>query len=108
MTIQPIDYGRRSVNAQQPGPGCAVRFVRSSLDVPDGCVAVGDVFVGDGGFSIQCGEQRVIAAMEQEVCKLGGELALIRRIEDPESTCYQARAIAYHCDQTGNPNKDDP
>lgn len=108
MTIQPIDYGLRSVNPQQPGPGCAVRFVRSALDVPDGCVAVGDVFIGDAGLTIQCGEERVVAAMEREVCKLGGELALIRRIKDRNSSCYQARSIAYHCAQTGNPSKADP
>ena len=60
-------------------------------------MAVGDVFIGDTGWSISCGEERVRSDLELEACKLGGDVALVREVRDSHTSCYQARAVAYYC-----------
>jgi hypothetical protein len=97
LAVHPIDYGRLPAEARGPA-GCRALLVDSASEIPEDCVAVGDVFIGDTGSSFQCGEERVRSDLSLEACKLGGEMALVREIEDPHTSCWEARAIAFHCD----------
>jgi len=98
MAVYPVDYGR--LTAEQKGaPGCRARLVDSMAEIPKGCVTVGDVFIGDDGSAMGgCGEERVRGDLEIEACKLGGHVALVREVHDPNTMCFEARAIAFHCE----------
>jgi len=100
MATQVIRYSAEELH-ELPTPACEVSLVESHLDVPEHCTAIGDVFVGDTGWSIDCGKDRVLRDIRAELCKLGADLASVRKLDDGHSTCYQARAIAYRCSEQG-------
>jgi hypothetical protein len=96
MDIQLIRYPEGAALSSRVD-GCAVQLLGASTELADDCMDVGDVFVGDTGFSVNCGEGRVLGEIRAAACRLGADTAVVRRIGDVWSTCYQARARLLVC-----------
>lgn len=77
---------------------CAVEMIDSSETEREGCVALGDVFVGDTGTSIACERPRVLDEARADLCRLGATHAHYRQMQDPNLSCYQVRAVGLRCD----------
>ena len=95
MHVQAIRYP--DVEAERGKPDCELRFVTEAAPVERQCVLIGDVFVGDRGFSTNCGVARVRREVRKRACEMGGEVARIHDIRDWMSNCSQVRAMVYDC-----------
>jgi hypothetical protein len=65
------------------------------------CRAIGDVFVGDNGYSHDCEQERVLDEVKKQTCAYGADAARIVRVDHPGtkgSNCYQVRAAFLRCD----------
>lgn len=65
------------------------------------CREIGDVFVGDTGFSVDCGWDRVMETVRSEACRVGAQAGQIVRHREPElfgSACDQVRARLVVCE----------
>jgi hypothetical protein len=96
MDIQLIRYPEGAALSSSDDD-CTVQLLGASAALADDCKDVGDVFVGDTGFSVGCDEERVLGEIRNAACRLGADTAVIRRIGDIWSTCYQARARLLMC-----------
>lgn len=96
MDIQVIEYPGASKLASRD-PGCAVAVYATDAGVPAGCVDVGDVFVGDTGWSIDCGSRRVVGEVEERACRVGADAVVVRELDDWNSSCHQVRARLLNC-----------
>jgi hypothetical protein len=82
------------------GADCKSAILPKERKLPEGCVAVGDIFVGDTGHSENCGKKRVENEVVSELCLLGADYGVVRVLKDPISSCHQVRAVAYRCPAT--------
>lgn len=96
MDIQLIRYPEGAALSAR-NDDCAVQFLGASAALANDCKDVGDVFVGDTGFSVGCGEERVLGEIRTAACRLGADTVVVRRIGDVWSSCYQARARLLVC-----------
>lgn len=95
LYIQSVRYpGTGDVTEQ---PGCNARLLVEDAPLANECALIGDVFIGDTGFSMNCGIERVRAELRTAACRLGGDTVRIRRLKDVHSNCAQARAMVYRC-----------
>lgn len=95
MDIQVIRYPEADQSAKRDV--CPKIIEEGTLAMPEGCTDVGDVFVGDTGFSTNCERGRVLAEVSAAGCQLGADVAIVRKLNDPQSSCYQARARLLRC-----------
>lgn len=74
-----------------------VEVLDISDKVPDGACLLGDVNIGDTGFTTDCNLQTVTELAKAEVRKAGGNAFKITRISTPDivSSCYRIRGLAY-------------
>jgi hypothetical protein len=96
MDVQVIRYP----DAAQPEvvSDCEVELLAWHRAPARSCRDVGDVYVGDPGLALlHCGREPVEAMIRNEACRLGANVALVRRVEDFQSSCYQARARLLQC-----------
>lgn len=97
LDVQAIRYPEAATLAARPAD-CDVRIVDWHRTPEPGCEEVGDVYVGDRGMRLfGCGQERIEREIREEACRLGANLAMVRRIRDFISPCYQARARILHC-----------
>jgi hypothetical protein len=79
-------------------PDCEVRFLDWHARPAPGCADVGDVYVGDLGYAlIGCGREQSEEKIRAEACRIGADTAMLRRIRDFHSSCFQARARLLRC-----------
>jgi hypothetical protein len=87
---------------------CALPVYESDSPLDASCVEVGDVFVGDTGWSTDCGIDSVREQIRKEGCLFGADAAQIVRHHEPSpmwgSTCHQVRARFVVCKQPGEPD----
>jgi hypothetical protein len=77
---------------------CEVELVAWHREPARSCRDVGDVYVGDPGLAFAaCGQEPVEDAIREQACRHGANVALVRHIEDFQSSCYQARARLLEC-----------
>jgi hypothetical protein len=101
MDIQLIRYPEAAGLADR-GDDCEMRLVDATAPLEGECRDVGDVFVGDTGFSVSCDEERVMGEIRTAACRLGADTAVVRRLGGMSSTCYQARARLLSCSIAGD------
>ena len=95
MYIQSIRYP--GIELASRSPDCEIRFLTESATPDTTCEAIGDVFVGDTGFSTNCDIARVRGDVRRNACDLGGDTVTLRKVPDGISTCSQVRALVYRC-----------
>jgi hypothetical protein len=95
MYIQSVRYPGMEM-APHP-PECAIRFLAETAAPDVSCAAIGDVFIGDTGFSTHCDIARVRGDVRRNACEMGGDTVTLRKVRDSISTCSQVRALVYHC-----------
>jgi hypothetical protein len=56
---------------------------------------VGEIKIGDTGFSINCGEEEVKKILKNEACNTNSDIILIKEIKIPDSwsSCYRVNAV---------------
>lgn len=96
MDVQVIRYPGAPI-PPRPGTGCDVDLLGEDHFELVHCRDIGDVFVGDTGSSVECGRARVRREIHREACRAGANAVVIRRIHDPNSDCYNARARLLLC-----------
>jgi len=82
-----------------PTPG-RLPIVQTAQPIPDGCIQIGSVTVGDSGLTKtkNCTYEACIEAVQEEAKKMGGQFIYIVKITEPstwESTCYSIVADIY-------------
>jgi hypothetical protein len=80
--------------------GCALEVHPESYRFPPECREVGDVFIGDNGWSYDCGWDRVRERVRDEACAFGADAAQIVNHYEPDffgSTCHEVRARFMEC-----------
>jgi len=81
-------------------PSCSLPVYAHDAPIDASCVEVGDVYVGDTGWSIDCGLERVRALVQEQACRFGADAAQIVSHHEPSffgSTCHQMRARLLAC-----------
>lgn len=81
---------------------CGARLVHDASSLPARCEPLGDVYVADNGSSWDCGEERVARDIEAGICRLRGDVGVVWWLNDPVSSCHQARAVAFRCQAEGD------
>jgi hypothetical protein len=76
---------------------CHVELVEQEGALPPGCLALGDVFIGDEGSTFDCGRPRMVREATRELCRLGATHGWYWQVWDVHSSCYQVRAVGYAC-----------
>jgi hypothetical protein len=92
----------RDLQAREPD--CDLVIYEISEQIDPSCEEVGDVFVGDTGFTMDCGWDQVIDAVRREACTFGADAAQIVAHHEPSftgSTCHQVRARLVVCSTGG-------
>lgn len=103
LDVQTIRYPEAAGVAPRE-PGCAVRLIDWYRAPEDGCRELGDVSIGNPGFSFfQCDQAQAEQAIRNEACLVGADTAMVRRIKDAHAACYQARARLLRCDAGAAP-----
>jgi hypothetical protein len=70
---------------------CDARVLREQDPVEPGMVEVGDVFVGDSGFTVNCGRARMTEELRRQACRYGADAVRITLTHQPDfnSTCIR-------------------
>ena len=71
---------------------------------PAGCREVGDVFLGDSGYTTNCGQARAYDELLHQACLFGADAVQVVRAYQSSplsSTCYQVRARFLVCTDDG-------
>jgi hypothetical protein len=80
--------------------GCVLQVYPEEHRFPPECREVGDVFIGDTGWSYQCGWDRVRELVREEACVFGADAAQIISHYGPDffgSSCHEVRARFVQC-----------
>jgi hypothetical protein len=98
LDVQPIRYPESADLAPRPD-GCDVRVLEWHRGPEGECREVGDVYVGDRGlaFFSGCRKELVVDEIRAQACRLGADTALVRRVKDFGTSCYEARARLLRC-----------
>ncbi|MDX1463508.1 MAG: DUF2846 domain-containing protein [Marinirhabdus sp.] len=74
-----------------------VIVVRPGGAMPEESLKIGDVFIGDTGFTTDCGYDVVLGLIEDQARTAGANVIKITEIKTPSmgSTCYRIRADLY-------------
>lgn len=78
-------------------PDCTVVVIENAAVDSSNAVLLGSVRIGDTGFSIDCGENKVISMLKVEACLLGADIINLYDIKTPDilSSCYRVKADFY-------------
>jgi len=98
LDVQPIRYPESADLAPRPD-GCEVHVLEWHRGPEGECREVGDVYVGDRGLALfsGCGKERALDEIRAQACRLGADTALVRRVKDFGTSCYEARARLLRC-----------
>ena len=100
LDVQTIRYPEAAAVSPRPD-GCEVKVLEWHRAPYPECRELADVYVGDPGLAfLNCGRKRVEERIRDEACRLGADTALLRRVRDFHSSCYQARARLLDCSAT--------
>lgn len=78
-----------------------VLVIEEEAEAPANTKFLGKIKVGDGGFKINCGYERVMDEAKEKVIKKGGNILKITKLKEPSvlgSTCYRVWGEAYYTD----------
>jgi hypothetical protein len=97
-SITRIGYGPKKTVAGN----CPIIITRNISNY-DTLVKVGEIKLGDSGFSVSCSEEQAIEILKKEGCSLNANIVLItdEKRSDLLSSCYRCEAIFY---KLGNGN----
>jgi hypothetical protein len=99
LVTQP-DAGALTPHAE----GCDVQLYEQTESPPSDCREVGDVFLGDTGYTTNCGRERAREELLHQACRFGADAVQIVRAYESSplsSTCYQVRARFLVCTDDG-------
>lgn len=79
---------------------CDIRMYETTDTPPPTCQEVGDVYVGDSGYSVDCDYDQVRERAREQACLFGADAIQEIRHQYPNfhSTCHQVRARLLRCD----------
>ncbi len=79
------------------GPDDVIFVLEGSEEVPNNSTFVGDIKIGDSGFSTDCGYNTVMEKAKQTAQKAGANIIQITEMQEPNmaSTCYRIKAKLY-------------
>ena len=82
---------------------CPVTITRS-MQITDSVIKVGEIKLGETGFSVACSEAHALEILKNEACALQADFINITEEKRPDllSTCYRCKAEFY---KFNNPNK---
>lgn len=95
MAVQVIRYLDTPLAANRST--CEVAALEQGQPLPEGCCELGDVFVGDTGWTDPCDRDRVLKEVRTQACKVGGDTVSLRPVPDKTSSCFQVRARILRC-----------
>ena len=100
LDVQTIRYPEAAGVPARPAD-CDVRVIDWYRTPPEGCVEIGDVYVGDRGAATMswggCGRAKVESEIRAAACGIGADVAMVRHIKELRTSCYQARARLLRC-----------
>ena len=78
-------------------PDAPVEIIGIGQKVPDGAKLLGNVKIGDGGFSTKCSYDVVVADAQKQARSMGGNLLQITKHKEPDlgSTCHRIQCVVY-------------
>ena len=96
-SISRIGY---DLNDKQIKQGCEVYIVKDSSLIFSEQEKLGEIKIGDTGFSSNCGSAKVAKILENEACNIGANIISIKNIKPPSfwSSCYRVRAVLIKSD----------
>ena len=97
--VQTVARPDAPLRAAKP-PSCQLPVHPADRRLGPACVEIGDVYVGDTGFTTDCGWNRALEIVRQEACRFGADAAQIVAHHEPSfwgSTCHQVRARFLVC-----------
>ena len=76
---------------------CSPVFLELGTPVPANAFRIAEVYVGDSGFSINCGKDNAREAVRKQACKAGADIVSIVSVSEPNflSDCYRIKAQLY-------------
>lgn len=81
-----------------------VYVLKPADQLPVGSTEVGQISIGDSGFTTNCGYDKVISDAKAEAAKAGANVVKLTKIQEPSkglgSTCYRIKATLYRNDNT--------
>lgn len=75
-----------------------IYILKNTKSIPENSIFIGNIKIGDTGFSTDCSYKTVINDAKKEAKKLGANLVLLTEVKEPTtfgSTCYKIRAELY-------------
>ncbi|HEY2775238.1 MAG TPA: hypothetical protein VGK20_14415 [Candidatus Binatia bacterium] len=78
-------------------PTCCPDLYQMNDAVPGNALLIGEVRLGDTGFSTRCSQQEAMERVRAQACRIGADLVKITAQNYPNfvSTCYRVRAGLY-------------
>jgi hypothetical protein len=83
-------------------------IIKKNISIADTLATkIGEVKLGDSGFSVACSEEHAINILRGEACAINADLIIITEENRPDlwSSCYRCRAEFYRFNKSDN-NKD--
>lgn len=77
--------------------GSTVRVLGIGQEIPRTAKLIGNVSVGDSGFTTKCSYAQVILDIQNQAIAIGGNIVAIRKHKEPDfwSTCHRISADVY-------------
>ena len=71
------------------------------MDEPEDALLIGSIDIGDSGFTVNCGRERIMELAKEEARKMGANAVKITSFKEPdlESSCYRVTAMALVIDK---------
>ena len=84
-------------NAQPLDSNTEVLIIKQQETIPEKSVLVGDLKIGDTGFSTDCGYTKVVEDAKETARKSGANLIFLTEVKEPNfgSSCYRIKAKMY-------------
>jgi len=72
-------------------------IIKKQMDIPASLKKVGEIKLGDSGFSTNCSEEQALGLLRKEACSLKANIINIVEESRPDllSSCYRCRAEFY-------------
>jgi hypothetical protein len=111
LVVQVTQYPE--FKTRQRVQSCGAKLAESSVEIltvedaiPDGCVQVGDIFIGDSGWSRGCEPRDLTDRLRLAACQREVSTVKVLHLTEPydDSYCYQLRAGMLMCEsESGEP-----